>query len=350
MAQGPTQVVNARIVYWGIAGAGKTANLERIHQKLRPDHRGELERLATPENPGVHYEVMPIELGEISGVRTRLQVMALPGGPEHTGTRKQLVDQVDGVVFVIDARRDRLSENLASLEELRDVLADYGRDLGEVPVVLQYNHRDEADDLAVEELHRKIGLRAAAFEAIATRGIGVLESLTTISKRVVRNRREAAGLTLPPGGVTQPGGGVTLPQHPGTTVPTFDQESTVPGESTLPEESTIPEDRTQPEAHTAPEATPPAPPASSTGDSVAQAIDAAARRAERVFDDHWDAATGGFDARTGPAEPLDLKLVESGTPIVESERRLRLPLRVVDQDGREGELVLTLDLGSLPRA
>lgn len=335
-------VVNARIVYWGVSGAGKTTNLERIHHKLRPDHRGELERIATPEDPGVHYEMMPIELGEISGVRTRLQIVALPGGVDHAGTRKQLVDQVDGVVFVIDARRERLSENLAALDELRSVLRAYGRELDEVPIVLQYNHRDQADDLAVEELHRKIGLRAAAFEAIAPRGVGVLESLTTISKRVVRNRREAAGLTLPPAGVTQP-----PPPQP---VPTGASVGAAPRPG-VDHETTVPEEEhTQPEERTLPENEPGAAGGAGPNDSVAQAIDAAARRAERVFDASWGESTGGFDLRTGTGGRLDLRLVSSGSPVLEGERRLRLPLRVVDQEGREGELVLTLDLGSIPRS
>ena len=82
---------------------------------------------------------------------------------------------------------------------------------------------------------------------------------------------------------------------------------------------------------------------------MAQAIDAAARRAERLFDENWDQATGGFDERTAPGEALELRLVSAGKAALESDRRLRLPLRVVDQDGREGELVLTPDLGSLPR-
>ena len=97
--------VNARIVYWGIAGAGKRTNLRVIHAKLRPDHRGELRELPTRLDPTVTYCMLPIELGEVSGVRTRIQVVTAPSGPEQAPTRKQLLDRVDGVVFVVDARR-----------------------------------------------------------------------------------------------------------------------------------------------------------------------------------------------------------------------------------------------------
>src|SRR5215469_10831799 len=185
--------VNARIVYWGAPGSGKTANLRMIHAKLRADHRGELREVPTRLDPSVSYEMMPIELGEIAGVRTRIQIIAVPGGPEQAPTRKQLLDKVDAVVFVVDAQRDRIDANVACFEELRRTLAAYGRALESVPMVIQYNKRDLADPFALEELHRKLDIRGAgAFEAVATEGTGVLQTLTTVSKRVIRARREQA--------------------------------------------------------------------------------------------------------------------------------------------------------------
>jgi hypothetical protein len=205
--------VNARIVYWGVTGAGKRTNLRVIHAKLRPDHRGELRELPTRIDPTVTYCMLPIELGEVGGVRTRIQVLSAPSGPEQAPTRKQLIDRVDGIVFVADARRERLAENLASFEELRTVLAAYGRAPERVPLVIQYNKRDLSDPFALEELHRKLALRGvAAFEAVAKDGGAVLQTLTTISKRVIRHRREetereaAAGPAArpsPPPGTTQ---------------------------------------------------------------------------------------------------------------------------------------------------
>ena len=73
------------------------------------------------------------------------------------------------------------------------MLAAYGRSPEQVPLVLQYNKRDLSDSFALEELHRKLGLRGvAAFEAVAHEGSAVLQTLTTISKRVIRQRREQA--------------------------------------------------------------------------------------------------------------------------------------------------------------
>ena len=121
--------VNARIVYWGIEGAGKRTSLRKVATKLRPDHRGEMRSVPTPLDPSVASTVLPIELGEIGGMRTRIEMVAVPGAPEQAPTRKQLLDQVDGIVFVVDARRERIDENVASLDELRKALADYARSI-----------------------------------------------------------------------------------------------------------------------------------------------------------------------------------------------------------------------------
>jgi signal recognition particle receptor subunit beta len=183
--------VRARIVYWGIEGSGKSTNVQVIQSKLRPDHRGELRAVPTRLDPTLTYDVLPIELGQIGGVRTRIQIITVPGAAEHAPTRKQLLDQVDGIVFVVDTRRERIEENLSSLEELRGALSSYGRALEEIPLVVQYNRRDQSDPYVLEELHRKLSMRSvAAFEAVATSGTAVLQTLTTISKRVIRHLRE----------------------------------------------------------------------------------------------------------------------------------------------------------------
>src|SRR3990172_6932290 len=98
--------VNARILYWGCEGAGKSTNLRAASARLRPDHRGEIKQVPTRIDPTVGYEVLPISLGQIAGVRTQIEMVAVPGDREQAPTRKQLLDQVDGIVLVVDARSD----------------------------------------------------------------------------------------------------------------------------------------------------------------------------------------------------------------------------------------------------
>jgi signal recognition particle receptor subunit beta len=284
--------VNARIVYWGIQEAGKSTSIRAACERLRADHRGRLRQMPTGIDPTVTYDLLPIELGAVGGVSTRIQVVGVPGAPEHAPTRKQLLDEVDGIVFVVDSQPDRLEENLESLEELRGVLADYGRDISQIPLVVQYNKRDLADPFVLDELHRRFDVPgAAAFESVATEGRAVLQVLTTVSKQVIRQLREP-----------KPSDGATS-----------DRDATPAATA---------------EATETPEA---------AGTAVRVEPPAAAMPA------HQPDAADPDEARKAAGS---LSLLSAGQPEILDERRLRLPLVLCDDRGREVRLSLTLALGS----
>lgn len=199
-------IQHARILYWGIPGAGVSTNLHGIHAKLRADRRGELQIVTTPIDPSVSYEMLPIELGQIQGMKTQIHVVGLPGQPEQAPTRMQLLDMVDGIVLVLDSRGECLEANISHAEELREALRAYGREIDEFPLVLQYNKCDLAEPHAIEDLHRKLGItEAEVFETVANQGTGVLQTLTTISKLVVRRLREETSAFEPePTAVAEP--------------------------------------------------------------------------------------------------------------------------------------------------
>ena len=64
--------LNARILLWGLEGAGKSTTLETIHNGLRPELRGELTREATRLDPTVQFESLTIRLGDMAGVGTQI--------------------------------------------------------------------------------------------------------------------------------------------------------------------------------------------------------------------------------------------------------------------------------------
>ncbi len=182
--------IHGKIVYYGAAGAGKTANLAFIQRKLKREHRGELKRLSTRDGVTV-YETLPVQLGAVRGYKTSIQISSVPSAAEASGMRRQLVDGVDGIVFVADLRPDRHASTVAALEELRKHLEAQGRKLEDVPLVIQYNHRDQADENAVERLHRLLPMKAVScFDARADEGAGVLQTLTTLSKLVLIELRK----------------------------------------------------------------------------------------------------------------------------------------------------------------
>ena len=379
-ATGASREVNARIVYWGIEGAGKESNLRAIHGKLRPDHRGRLEAVPTALDPSVCSWRLPIELGEIAGVRTRIQIVAVPGGAEQAPTRKQLLDRVDGVVLVVDARRDRIDENVAAFEELRGALGAYGRSLESVPLVVQYNHHDESDPFVLEELHRKLDVKGAAvFEARASDGTGVLPTLTTISKRVVRELRETEAATTPPrslgasllgstrNGVTplpRPAPAIAPPPPTAQPVTRTAPVPDPPLRAPEPPRAPAPAPRALDPRATAIFVEPEPDPAPVALDleeaALAADVDAlderddALDRAQDLLDPAWSEVAGELDTDPGPAAPLGPASLPGGWHVVSAEQpevvgasTVQIPLVIADHTGRELGFRLTVSLEPL---
>ncbi len=188
-----TGEINAKIVYYGPAGSGKTANVRFIHGKLKKEHRGELRVAHARKEKAGAYELLPVQLGAVRGFETSIHLHAAPGGDRYADERRRLLEDVDGVVFVADLRPERHEATLASLEELASSLESHGQGLDDVLLVIQYNRRDEADENSLEKLHARLGVKPEAyFESIATQGTGVLQTLTTLSKSILtRIRRQA---------------------------------------------------------------------------------------------------------------------------------------------------------------
>jgi signal recognition particle receptor subunit beta len=307
-----TAEVNARIVYWGVEGAGKSTNLRSAFARLRPDHRGQLRAVPSRLDPTVSYEVLPMSLGEVGGIRTQIEMVAVPGAAEQGPTRKQLLDQVDGVVFVVDASPGRVEENLASFEELQEALAAYGRSAADLPLVLQYNKRDIADAYALDDLHRKLQMPGApVFEAVATDGTGVLQTLSTIAKRVIRALREQRLDLRPP--APGPAPAAPAPRAPAARPPGVEtrMEQAILDEASRPETETV------------------------------------AREAATLLDRSWPEAAGEIQRGQGARLGRDLSIVSVGAATRVGERSVRLPLVLGDAEGGTSTLVLTLQLEAL---
>jgi mutual gliding-motility protein MglA len=178
--------INCKIVYYGPGLCGKTTNLQYIYNKTNPEAKGKMISLATETERTLFFDFLPLSLGEIRGFKTRFHLYTVPGQVFYDASRKLILKGVDGVVFVADSQIERMEANLESLENLRTNLAEQGYDLDKIPFVLQYNKRDLPNAATAEELKRLLNPRSIPdFEASATQGNGVFDTLKAIAKLVL---------------------------------------------------------------------------------------------------------------------------------------------------------------------
>lgn len=178
-----TMQMAAKVVYYGPGLCGKTTNLHCIYSQTSSECRGEMVSLETETDRTLFFDLLPIDVGQIAGFNTRIQLYTVPGQVFYNTTRKLVLKGVDGVVFVADSQRPMLQANLDSLGNLEENLGEMGLDLKEIPLVLQYNKRDLEDICTVDELNQSLNRnRWPWYEASALHGEGVFETLKGISK------------------------------------------------------------------------------------------------------------------------------------------------------------------------
>ncbi|MCE9636508.1 MAG: GTPase domain-containing protein [Planctomycetes bacterium] len=235
--------VNCKIVYYGPGMSGKTTNLEIVHKKAPESNKGELTSIATEGDRTLFFDFMPLDLGTIAGMRTRFQLYTVPGQVYYNSTRKLVLQGVDGIIFVADSSESKMDENLESLENLKNNLAEYGKDIRELPVVIQYNKRDLPDALSVEALNAKLNPWGAPyFEAVAITGEGVFPTLKCLSGMVLetlnRDHRETPAQSARPAAAASVNGatGTAVATPPAATSSTASSRSSIssPGDPPRP--------------------------------------------------------------------------------------------------------------------
>ncbi len=184
-----TMQMAAKIVYYGPGLCGKTTNLHVIYGRTAPTSRGEMVCLETETDRTLFFDLLPLDVGVIGGFKTRLQLYTVPGQVFYNTTRKLVLKGVDGIVFVADSQRPMKDPNVESLKNLRENLAEIGLTLDGIPRVFQYNKRDLQNILSIDDLNDALNPDRSVewYEASATNGTGVFETLKAISKLTLRS-------------------------------------------------------------------------------------------------------------------------------------------------------------------
>jgi signal recognition particle receptor subunit beta len=185
--------IECKIVYYGPGRGGKTTNLEHIHKAFKKHVTGDMVSIDTEGDRTLFFDFLPLGVGQIKGCDVRVQMYTVPGQVQYSSTRKLVLRGVDGLVFVADSLEVRRKKNMLSLKDLEQNLQDYGLNIFKVPLVLQFNKRDLADqgmplmslEMMAQDLNRQ--LNVPTFPASALTGDGVGATLTECLKLTLKS-------------------------------------------------------------------------------------------------------------------------------------------------------------------
>ena len=177
------RVIECKIVYYGPGRSGKTSNLEYIFKAGRKYTNSELVSINTKGDRTLFFDFLPLGLGKIRGCDVKVQLYTVPGQAKYSSTRKLVLKNVDGVVFIADSLEIRRKDNLLSLKDLQQNLAEKNMNIFKIPLIIQYNKRDLGVQgipvMPLEVMERDLNskLKVPSFEASAVKGTGVWDTL-----------------------------------------------------------------------------------------------------------------------------------------------------------------------------
>lgn len=181
-----TRELSFKLVFYGPGLGGKTTTLQSLFAATKPEHRGKMVSVATQQDRTLHFDYLPVRAGQVRGVTVRLQLYTVPGQLYYDATRRLVLSNVDGVVFVADSQRGRLEANQEALDDLRENLARLERPLEGLPHTFQWNKRDLTESVPVEELEQRFNSEGApSLGTVALTGEGVVEGLDRLVELVI---------------------------------------------------------------------------------------------------------------------------------------------------------------------
>ena len=197
---------------------GKTTNLQKVHQLMRQEMRGDLVSVATETDRTIYFDFMPLKLGKIAGFDFVTRTFTVPGQPYYAETRRMVLQGADGIVFVADSQRFMMDQNRDSMLDLKKNLKANNLDFNTMPMVIQYNKQDMKDLSTIDDLEQALNERGVPhFKASAYTGVGVVETLKHVTLAVFKHVRDG-GLTAR-GGAARPAEAARPVSRPAISLP-----------------------------------------------------------------------------------------------------------------------------------
>lgn len=182
--------IECKIVYYGPPHGGKTSNLLYIHQNLASAQSGPITSIDTKSDKILFFDFQPLDVEQIGGCNIVVQLYTITGVTKYEATRKLLLHNADGVIFVADSMAMQREKNMLFLRDLQKNLREFNSSIFKIPLVLEYNKRDlEGSDIALMpikqmELELNNQLKGPSFPVSTLTGQGLKDAFNVALEQV----------------------------------------------------------------------------------------------------------------------------------------------------------------------
>jgi len=144
--------VYLKIVYWGMAGSGKTTVLKTLYRITKESKRdivpvGDLQIIEKASGATLYFDRGLFQSTKQNKVYYHVYTVA--GQSRFSPLRKKIFKGTDGVIFVVDSQTHFFEDNIESLKELK--LVTRGKLIKEIPLITMLNKQDLNETIGEED-------------------------------------------------------------------------------------------------------------------------------------------------------------------------------------------------------
>ncbi|MHA1492345.1 MAG: ADP-ribosylation factor-like protein [Promethearchaeota archaeon] len=144
--------VYIKILYWGMAGSGKTTIVDTLY-RLTKDYKkpilptGNLTKISMASGSTLYFDRGIFQSKKTEKVFYHVYTVA--GQNRFSPLRKKIFKGTDGVIFVVDSQTHFFEDNIESLKELKNITR--GKLIKEIPLIIMLNKQDLKEVIGEED-------------------------------------------------------------------------------------------------------------------------------------------------------------------------------------------------------
>jgi len=178
-----THTVGIKIVWWGPAMSGKSTSVRylfKIYNKLE-----QLKSIETGAGRTLFFDFGVLDFKK-GNWEIKVNIWSSTGQNFYAETRPTVLKNTDGIIFVVDAQKHLINDNLESWNELKQLL---GGNINKIPMIFCLNKWDlqkNSNLITEDELRKLFGLdnKYSIFKTIAINGYNIQESFRTLINNI----------------------------------------------------------------------------------------------------------------------------------------------------------------------
>lgn len=178
-----------KIIFFGTALAGKTTALQWLFKNIIPKEMKMIDKIRsikTTFGQTLLFDFIPIDVGD----NIYFHIYTATGQDYYAGTRKMLMEEVDGVFFVVDSQKKELDHNKEFVEEFKKYLRN-SEGLRKAEVVILYNKQDLEDVYSSDSLERALGITGyPSYSTCALTGMNLEAAFVMMVGRVLKRLKD----------------------------------------------------------------------------------------------------------------------------------------------------------------